>query len=555
MTPESGDNNPSSQQTVKQRKIKDSNTRKALLACLPRSRTDLEEAVSKTETWWRITQYMHHNFGGFDASSTFSQFADFATKTENPVILGLFLVCLASSGQEDEAMYISTVSALIVYDDEYAANIDGIECMALVGKYHADMGQPRKSWMVFRRAAMFAQLMGLPRFHSSSARKDGMFWHLFESDRYLSLLLGLPYTLIDAHCDTNQNLSPGDSITNATRFRRSISVLAGKVVDRNQGVSGQSYSTALDLDQELDDLAAKMGSQWWNLAEEPASESLDDLITSHEERISQITFYLVKMNLHLPFMLKTATNPRYEFSRNACFDAAKRGLQTYLALQSNFSKVMRTFYDCQVIDFIGFTNAVVFLLGLLGYGRAHHQNGQFRNSEDEADWQLIDKAIEILRDYVPSRQTGVTQQCYQTLNFLRGARDCDGDCGGKIEPIITIPYFGTLKIGKSKFAEIAKQRSLNSSMAPTPDSQNGCNVQQMPTPPDPQPRDQGVPSCNDPLISYNGFYMPELDNFNFDISQGDGRFGGAALDSGSGWWQTNANADIDQDWNYFTNGC
>ena len=72
------------------------------------------------------------------------------------------------------------------------------------------------------------------------------------ADRYLSLLLGLPYGFSDAHCDINIIPNPGFETTESTRFRRSVAVLAGKVVDRNQGVSSQSYSTALDLDQELD---------------------------------------------------------------------------------------------------------------------------------------------------------------------------------------------------------------------------------------------------------------------------------------------------------------
>lgn len=268
-----------------------------------------------------------------------------------------------------------------------------------------------------------------------------------------------------------------------------------------------------------------------------------------------MTFYKVKMYLHLPYMLKTATNPRYEFSRNACFDAAKRGLQTYHALQSNFFRFTRTFFDCQVMDFIGFTCATVFLLGLLGYGRPQIANGNYKNSEDEADWQLIYKTIDIFRDYAPHRCSAVTQQSYQCLEFLSKTRDCEGTCDDGCDPVINIPYFGTLKIGKSKFAEIVKQRFTNIPMAPTPDSHCGGTVQQMPTPPDPQPLEQGIhPSSNaEPLISYNGFYMPDLDNFNFDLSQGDGRFGGAAPDFNANSWQMSANVDIDQDWNWFGN--
>ena len=299
-------------------------------------------------------------------------------------------------------------------------------------------------------------------------------------------------------------------------------------------------------------LAAQWDSKWWDLAKDAVPQDVVEFGISHEARMAQMIFFEVKMYLHLPYMLKTATNPRYEFSRNACFDAAKRCLQTYHALQSSYSMVLRKFYACQVIDFVGFTSAVVFLLGLLGYGRPQHANGVYKDSEDKLEWQLINKTLEIFRDNSPMRNSAVSQQSYQTLNFLRLARDCEGNCGNA-DPVVNIPYFGTLKIGKSKFAEIAKQRSTNNSTAPTPESHNGCTAQQMPTPPDPQPLERCVPpnSADDPLILYNGFYMPELDNISFEMPQADGSFGGAAPDPLPNWWQMNANTDIDKDWNWF----
>ncbi|KAL9078695.1 MAG: hypothetical protein Q9157_002381 [Trypethelium eluteriae] len=526
---------------VKQKKIKDSNTRRGILANLPEDPTDLERSIANTENWWKVTQRLFLGFCGFGMESTMAQFADFALKSENPVILGSFLLCLAINGQKNEQLYINVVSSLIVSDDDYAATMEGIECMSLIAKYYADVGRPRKAWMTFRRAIMFSQLLGLHRSHSFHARKDTMFWHLYEAD---------------SHCEVNVNPNPGCNITASTRFRRKAAVLAGKVVDRNQGVQSQSYSAALDLDQELDDLAATLDPKWWNLAEQTAHQDDVDFGIAHEARLALITFYEVKMYLHLPYMLKTATNPRYEFSRNACFDAAKKGLEIYHLLHCNYSKVLRSFYDCQVIDFIGFTNAVVFLLGLLGYGNSKTAKRDVRDTEDEADWQLVYKTIDIFRENPITRYTAVAQQSYQALNVLSRCRDCKGDSDGQSEPIINIPYFGILKIGKkSKFAEIAKQRSANNSTAPTPDSQTGCAVQQMPTPPDQRLPDQNPQSnTGAPSISYNGFYMSELDNFNYEMSQGNGGFGGAASDPGAYWWQLNSNVDIDKDWNWFMSG-
>ncbi|KAL9091634.1 MAG: hypothetical protein Q9165_004710 [Trypethelium subeluteriae] len=541
---------------AKQKKIKDSNTRRGLLANLPEDRTDLETSIANTEGWWRVTQRLFLGFCGFSMESTMAEFADFALTSENPVILGSFLLCLATNGQKNEQMYINIVSSLIISDDDYAATIEGIECMSLIAKYYNDIGRPRRAWMTFRRAIMFSQLLGLHRSHSFSARKDTIFWHLYEADRYLSLVLGLPHGLSDSHCEVNLDPNPGCEITVSTRFRRKAAVLAGKVVDRNQGVQNQSYSAALDLDQELDDLAARVNPKWWNLGEQTAHHDDVDFGIVHEARLAQIMFYEVKMYLHLPYMLKTATNPRYEFSRNACFDAAKKGLEIYHSLRCNYSEALQSFYDCQVVDFIGFTNAVVFLLGLLGYGDSKNAKRDLRDAEDETEWQLVYKTLDIFRESPTIRYNAVAQQSYEALDVLSRCRDCKCDSSSQSGPVVNIPYFGTLKLGKkSKFAEIVIQRSANNSTAPTPESQAGCAIRQMPTPPDQRLPDQSALSnTGAPSISYNGFYMPELDNYNYDISQGSGGFGGAASQPGANWWQLNANVDIDQDWNWFVSG-
>ena len=113
-----------------------------------------------------------------------SQFAVFAIENENPAILGAFLLCLAANRQKGEKNYVSVVSSLIVDDDDYAATMEGLECTLILAKYHTDVGQPRKAWGTFRRGIMLSELMGLPRFHSSSVRRDAIFWALYEAGKY-----------------------------------------------------------------------------------------------------------------------------------------------------------------------------------------------------------------------------------------------------------------------------------------------------------------------------------------------------------------------------------
>ena len=75
-------------------------------------------------------------------------------------------------------------------------------------------------------------------------------------------MLGLPYGISDAHCDlTMPEISEGPYIHPLIGITK-LSQLAGRVIDRNQGVAEQSFAWALQLDQELEDLWKRFDPAW-----------------------------------------------------------------------------------------------------------------------------------------------------------------------------------------------------------------------------------------------------------------------------------------------------
>jgi hypothetical protein len=58
--------------------------------------------------------------------------------------------------------YLAIVDRWVLSDDEYASTLEGIECLILQGKCYADIGQPRRAWLMNRRGLMFAQLLVSP---------------------------------------------------------------------------------------------------------------------------------------------------------------------------------------------------------------------------------------------------------------------------------------------------------------------------------------------------------------------------------------------------------
>jgi hypothetical protein len=201
------------------------NKNKTLLAALTKllpSASDLEVILEHSHEWWTIWKKMFPEITD-SRCETIKQSVSHSLRSEKPAELAKMMLCIAISVHQlpntfdwsklsiKEApadmmeRYIATVDKLVTSDDEIAATLDGIECMMLEAKYHINMGRPRRSWLLFHRALAFAQLLGIHRLAaqadktSTDYQRSVHIWcHLVIGDRYLSLLLGLPYSVAES---------------------------------------------------------------------------------------------------------------------------------------------------------------------------------------------------------------------------------------------------------------------------------------------------------------------------------------------------------------------
>ena len=201
------------------------NKSKTLLAALNKllpSPSDLELILEQSHEWWTIWKKMFPEITD-SRCDTIRESVSHSLRSEKPAELAKIMLCIAIAVhqlpnafdwsrlliQEEPAnlmeRYIATVDKLITSDDEIAATLDGIECIMLEAKYHVNMGRPRRAWLLFHRALAFAQLLGLHRLAAQTdkispdyKRSCNIWCHLVLGDRYLSLLLGLPYSVSES---------------------------------------------------------------------------------------------------------------------------------------------------------------------------------------------------------------------------------------------------------------------------------------------------------------------------------------------------------------------
>ncbi|EXJ92120.1 hypothetical protein A1O3_00670 [Capronia epimyces CBS 606.96] len=456
------------------------NKTKTLLAALNKllpPPQDLETILDSSHEWWAIWRTIFPEMTD-SRCETIKESVSHSLRSEKPAELAKIMLCIALSihqlpadfdwsqlsiKEEPAALmerYIATVDKLITSDDEIAATIDGIECMMLEAKYHINMGRPRRAWLLFHRAIAFAQLLGFHRLPSqvdktsSDYRRSVVIWcHLIIGDRYLALLLGLPYSVADAfvtpHIPSAAGVSsPAEAIGGETYVAMMLPILT-RINDRNQSVTPMGYSATLRLDQELEELYGTRDASWWSIDVIPGIPT-----EAHFERLqAQFLHHQARVLLHMPFMLRSSADKRYQYSHSAALEGAREMIRIYDALRTN--KDVGPFI-CKLVDFQAFTAAMLLLLNLCGYAQQHRGNsGQPVDLEqDQADSQLIDQAVTLLKHAATEPGGVVAAQSAQALEMLARVRQgCDEadlkQCRSESVQV-SIPYFGTISIGLGK---------------------------------------------------------------------------------------------------------
>lgn len=133
-------------------------TKQALIAVLP-PYDQLTKILNGNSDWWQTWRRKCSGTSG--PEQTLPQFAAQALSTGNIGAIGTVVLSVGICSSEDTDMdrYLGAVDRWVLSDDEYAASLEGMECLILKSKWYADVGQPRRAWIAYRKGLMYAQLM------------------------------------------------------------------------------------------------------------------------------------------------------------------------------------------------------------------------------------------------------------------------------------------------------------------------------------------------------------------------------------------------------------
>lgn len=93
-----------------------------------------------------------------DMIESFPDFVKRAYTSDRPSELGKMAIAFAFTSDLDGSHIYTLVDRLVVSDMAYMSTVEGLECLILLAILYADEGQPRKSWMIYRRGVVVAQI-------------------------------------------------------------------------------------------------------------------------------------------------------------------------------------------------------------------------------------------------------------------------------------------------------------------------------------------------------------------------------------------------------------
>ncbi|KAI5861227.1 hypothetical protein GGS23DRAFT_158776 [Durotheca rogersii] len=419
----------------------------------------------------------------------------------HPVLLARKLLLLATLLQGIPPCYVDELSGLsagyraIMYrtfnaatrlvtsNDELVSSLEGIECVMIESMYLNNAGDLRRAWLANRRAMVTAQMMGLhagaPGRALESETRDRidpayMWFRLVVSDRYLSLILGLPQGSSDNPLANQEALHPDDS-TAMEHMERMMSVAAGLILQRNE-IERINLAATYKVDEMLQKAAALMPPRWWLTTPDLAAISGDDA-RAFEESIrlaNQFAYHHLLVQLHLPYlMLSPSAEPNYDYSKMTAANASRAIVTQFVSFRSS---ILSTAY-CRGIDFISFIASTTLCLAHIEARRQHRSDAnksaaafQSLRHQRFSDRGLLEHTLQIMETMAQTSCDAVAQKISDILRPLLAIENesfgggyyhiqaCSGvdkqqepqslgDAGYALHPLrIQIPHLGSIHI-------------------------------------------------------------------------------------------------------------
>lgn len=267
---------------------------------------------------------------------------------------------------------------LVTSNDELVRSVEGLECIMIEAQLHNYSGNLHRAWLTTQRAVSVAQIMGLHRGLDSPSLKflepetqanfdpKNILFRIIEMDLYLSLMLGLPHSSLQVPIATPKELEACHPLERMQRIHYEVS---RRIIQRSN-TKINNFEDTSEIDRILQNTAAEMPPQWWLMPTFAAGNSdKKELFDDTIRLMIQFSHYHLIARLHLPYLIRSLADHRYDRNLITATNASREILSRYIAFRSSNPV---NFY-CRGSDFLAFVSIVVICFAHIG---SHSQDGQ-----------------------------------------------------------------------------------------------------------------------------------------------------------------------------------
>ncbi|TPR04661.1 GRASP55/65 PDZ-like domain family protein [Aspergillus niger] len=374
------------------------------------------------------------------------------------------LADLSISHHDIMSRVVACATRLVTTNDELTPSIEGVQCIMLEAQYQNFAGNLHQAWLATRRATAIAQMLSLHRGLSPSSLKtldpatrntlnpDYLCFRLVEMDHYLSLMLGLPPTSLEA-----RYLSPKalETCTPQDRMHRMHCIVAGRILHRTDG-DINNLSLTQDIDSMLQNAAAQMPPQWWLIPDLLPSHTPKDIIHNTLRLTHHFTHYQLLLRLHLPYMLRSSQDTTvYDQSKLTIITVSREILSRYIHFRTSDPAQ----YYCRGVDFIAFVATTVLCIAHID-SPSNMQHGKgtiatFLAHSRPSDHGMMERAHSMIEDMAGSGP-GTDEIAGKLAGIMRHLLGVEESAAGGVGLHVYIPYYGTIGFERSEESDIGE---------------------------------------------------------------------------------------------------
>lgn len=371
--------------------------------------------------------------------------------------------------------FFNAATHFVLSQDYLVASLEGIEVLIFQSRWYSTIGDFRKACAIHHRAIRIALSIDILKLIETNSCAEQVWFHLVYGDRFLSLMLGVPFA------DANDSFTHPSRLAMSSpnqNLERTHTFLVGKIISRNLRIQRamtdeqrgtmimEEYKETACIDDQMKKAARIMPISWWQTPSLTNVGSGAEVLQITRDILLQMHQYYLLVVLHQPYIVPKknwqSDGIDHTYSKFAATSACRAMLSRYIVAR-NYHRSP----SYQALDEKAFIACVTLILAhLTGHGSGNANILEHQRPQDLCiigeSVQLLDQLAKftgnlhcdshsrMLKQFMKIEEDAANGSVYK-ISSEQKISDNEIETDGKSVQF-RIPYFGILSVAPSELA-------------------------------------------------------------------------------------------------------